>query len=89
MIAKLTVKDAIQFRDAVAKFALDDVPVYARLDGFEAPTFHIIYGHRGITLKDMFSSPYPPIQMEEFASALWRAERNGEEVPVVNVFTLR
>lgn len=83
------VEGSIEFRDLVMAMTKENLPVYVRLNGSEAPTYRILTGLRGVTVDDLFNAPYPPIQMEEFASALWRAEKVGDDVPAVNVFTLR
>lgn len=84
-----TVRGSVEFRDAVMAADREGVRVYARKRGTGAPTFSILARHADpfeqITVHDLFSMPWPPVYMEDFAQALVKA---GADAPEIDLFVL-
>jgi hypothetical protein len=84
---RITVKGSIEFRDAAIELSKKGSEVYASLAG-SAKTYRILTGTMSrVTVEDLFSADHPPILMEDFATALVIADKNGKDVPTIDVFT--
>lgn len=83
----VTVRGSIEFRDAVMKLEREGGQICARLKGDTVAEYRVISGWT-ITLDDLLAGPLPPVRMEDLATALARADEAGEDVPLVEVFTL-
>lgn len=83
-----TVRGSIEFRDAVFTLAKGGRPVYMRMAGRLHPAYRVIGGDNPsnrIELEHLFQQPCPPVQMEDAAQAMVRADRAGFEVPVIEL----
>ena len=80
------VKGSIEFRDAVMELDKGGHRAYAKLTGSMSLTYRIIPTLSHMTINELFVHSYPPVMMEDFATALIIAERDGE-LPLVEVFS--
>jgi hypothetical protein len=87
---RITVQSSIEFRDAVMRLAKTGDKVYARRKGSDVThRYRIISGlSKEITWDHLLVEGEPPVQMEDFAQAMWRAAEQGQEIEPVDVFTV-
>jgi hypothetical protein len=87
MTTEITVHNSIEFRDAVMDLNADTVPVYVRAEGHERLPFRVLL-RQPMTLANLFEESCPPVNMEDFAQAMVKATKLGQNIPPLVVFTL-
>lgn len=84
-----TVRGSVEFRDVVMGLDREGQRIHVRQHGSEAPTFTVLARHRDpfqrITVDSLFGAFWPPVYMDDFATALAHA---GEGGPAIDVFVL-
>lgn len=91
MLNAVKVNGSVQFRDVAMSLAHDGHDVFVRQHGDSSKTYRIVGGDQlnyVITVGDLFDNHYPVINMEDFATALTKAEKDQGSAPVMEVFTL-